>query len=96
MSPNMDKNVKWFGSWAPEAYHKADKLNYLRFLKTIPPRSFEEDCRIPEVYEALDWLENESIRKAPFAYFRKALELTDPYERRDRLTVAFKAIVRGL
>ncbi|WP_250504687.1 hypothetical protein [Caballeronia sp. AZ7_KS35] len=96
MFSNVYKGVAYFGLWAEESaesWGKADALALLRDAVLCCPN---EDMRTAEVLAALDYLGNGATRPAPFAAFRKALDVPDPADRYRQAREAYHAIGKVL
>ena len=90
----METRVQYFGLWHEESKDHFSRMDYFKILKSAVERCVDEDCRTEEVFEALDWLAKHSIKQFPYDYFRKALDLKDPFERYDRAKAAYRAMQR--
>lgn len=80
-----DWKIGFFGVWDEETKDTYSRAHYLRVLDDAVRRCREGEETGREVLEALDWLEEHSVRKGLVQGFRKALDIPEQARRFEAL-----------
>lgn len=88
------KGVAYFGHWAEGPAEVLGRRDALAILADAVGRCGDQDMRTADVKAALEYLKRSATRQGPLDHFRRSLDLVDPENRMQSVTVAYEAIRR--